>query len=110
MVAAIAADDSAPNGTVAALAARYPDAPGWTATGRVPFSSARKWSGLTFAEHGTWLLGAPAVVGGAGLPADVAAAVARHEEAGRRVLLLASTAAPLDAAPAAASRRAPARH
>jgi cation-transporting P-type ATPase E len=98
-VAAIAADDTAPNGTVAALAAHYPDAPGWTTTGRVPFSSARKWSAVTFAEHGTWLLGAPAVVGGAALPADVTAAVAGHEEAGRRVLLLASTDAPLDGSP-----------
>jgi cation-transporting P-type ATPase E len=104
VVAAIAADDKAPNGTVAALAARYPDAPGWTTTDRVPFSSARKWSGLTFAEHGTWLLGAPAVVGGARLPVDVAAAVAAHEEAGRRVLLLASTSAPLDAVPATKGR------
>jgi cation-transporting ATPase E len=99
VVAAMAADDNAPNGTVAALATSYPDSPGWTATARVPFSSARKWSGLTFEGHGTWLLGAPAVVGGAGLPPAVAAAVARHEEAGQRVLLLAGTAASLDSVP-----------
>jgi cation-transporting ATPase E len=92
VVAGLAADDKAPNGTVAALAARYPSSPGWTVTARVPFSSARKWSGLTFAGQGTWLLGAPAVVGGAGLAADVAASVASHEAAGRRVLLLASAA------------------
>ena len=94
-VAALAADDDAPNGTVAALAASHPDSPGWTVTARVPFSSARKWSGLTFAGQGTWLLGAPAVLG-RDLPADAAAAVARHEEAGRRVLLLAAAAGPLD--------------
>ena len=99
VVAAIAADDNAPNGTVAALATSYPDSPGWTATARVPFSSARKWSGLTFEGHGTWLLGAPAVVGGVGLSPDVAAAVARHEEAGHRVLLLAGTADSLDTDP-----------
>jgi len=99
VVAAIAADDNAPNGTVAALATSYPDSPGWTATARVPFSSARKWSGLTFEGHGTWLLGAPAVVGGAGLPPDAAAAVAGHEEAGHRVLLLAGTADSLDTDP-----------
>ena len=98
VVAGLAADDEAPNGTVAALAARYPTSPGWTVTARVPFSSARKWSGLTFAGQGSWLLGAPAVVGGAGLPLDVAAAVTRHEEAGRRVLLLAATTGPLDGA------------
>lgn len=66
---------------------------------RVPFSSARKWSGVSFAGHGTWLLGAPAVVG-VGLPVGAASSVAksaaRHEAAGHRVLLLAATAAPLD--------------
>ena len=95
VVAALAADDETPNGTVAALAARHPDPPGWTVTERVPFSSARKWSGLTFDGQGSWLLGAPAVVG-PDLPADVAAAVATHEEAGRRVLLLAGARGSLD--------------
>jgi cation-transporting ATPase E len=95
VVAGLAAADDAPNGTVAALAAHYPTAPGWTVTARVPFSSARKWSGLTFAGQGTWLLGAPAVVGGAALAPDIAESVARHEAAGRRVLLLAAAAAPL---------------
>jgi cation-transporting ATPase E len=95
VVAALAADDDAPNGTVAALAASHPDPPRWSVTARVPFSSARKWSGLTFAGQGTWLLGAPAVVG-RDLPGDVAAAVIRHEEAGRRVLLLAVAAGSLD--------------
>jgi cation-transporting P-type ATPase E len=98
VVAALAADDEAPNGTVAALAAHYPDSPGWTVTARVPFSSARKWSALTFAQQGTWLLGAPAVVG-AGMSAEAAGAVARHEEAGRRVLLLAGTDDSLESAP-----------
>jgi cation-transporting P-type ATPase E len=95
VVAALAADDDSPNGTVAALAASHPDPPGWTVTARVPFSSARKWSGLTFAGQGTWLLGAPAVVG-RDLPPDIAATVLTHEEAGRRVLLLAGTAGTLD--------------
>ena len=75
--------------------------PGWTAQKRIPFSSARKWSGVSFAGHGTWLLGAPGVIGGdqgspVGLPAPIADAVAGHEAAGRRVLLLARTAEPLD--------------
>ena len=56
----------------------------------MPFSSARKWSGVSFAGHGTWLLGAPGVVGAdpgnpTGLPADIADAVAGQEAAGRRV-------------------------
>jgi cation-transporting ATPase E len=94
-LAALASADEDPNPTVRAIAARYAGNPGWTVQARVPFSSARKWSGVSFADHGTWLLGAPGIVS-PGLPADVAASVARHEAAGQRVLLLAATAAPLD--------------
>jgi cation-transporting ATPase E len=101
VISAVAAADEAPNGTIRALAARYDAPPGWTAQKRIPFSSARKWSGVSFAGHGTWLLGAPGVIGGdqgspAGLPAPIADAVAGHEAVGRRVLLLARTAEPLD--------------
>jgi cation-transporting ATPase E len=99
VLAAVTAADEDPNATMKAIAARYTEDPGWTVRARVPFSSARKWSGVSFAGHGTWLLGAPSVVS-AGLPASAAAsvaqAVARHEAAGQRVLLLAATAAPLD--------------
>jgi cation-transporting ATPase E len=95
ILAAVAAADEDPNATVKAIAARYGRDPGWTVRARVPFSSARKWSGVTFDGHGTWLLGAPGVIV-PGLPAGVAASVARHEAAGQRVLLLAATAAPLD--------------
>ena len=83
---AMAAADPSPNATMRALAARCPAPDGWAAAGRVPFSSARKWSSVTFAGHGTWLLGAPGVVGG-DLPAGLAAAAARHQAAGRRVLV-----------------------
>jgi len=81
VISAIAAADEAPNGTTRALAARYDAPPGWTVQARMPFSSARKWSGVSFAGHGTWLLGAPGVVGGdpenpAGLPAGIADAAA----------------------------------
>ena len=95
VLAALTAADEDPNPTMKAIAARYGEDPGWAVRARVPFSSARKWSAVSFAGHGTWLLGAPGVVS-AGLPAGVAAAVARHEAAGQRVLLLAATAAPLD--------------
>jgi cation-transporting ATPase E len=100
VISAIAAADEAPNGTIRALAARYDAPPEWTVQKRVPFSSARKWSGVSFSGHGTWLLGAPSVVGGpadsARLPAEVADAVIEHEAAGRRVLLLANTTGPLE--------------
>ena len=98
VLGALAAADEAPNETGRSLAARYPAAPGWTIKQRIPFSSARKWSGVTFDGHGTWLLGAPSVVAGGldSLPGDVAASVRGHEAAGQRVLLLAGTAQPLD--------------
>ncbi len=94
-LAACAAADEDQNPTVKAIAASYGQDPGWTVQARVPFSSARKWSGVTFAGHGSWLLGAPSVISPC-LPPGVAASVARHEAGGRRVLLLAATAAPLD--------------
>jgi cation-transporting P-type ATPase E len=94
-LAAVAAADQDPNPTMRAIAAGSAADPGWAARARVPFSSARKWSGVSFAGHGTWLLGAPGVLT-PGLPPAVAASVARHEADGRRVLLLAAAAGPLD--------------
>ena len=95
VLAAVAAADEDPNPTLRAIGAGCAGDPGWAVRARVPFSSARKWSGVSFAGHGTWLLGAPSVVGG-DLPAGVAAMVAAREAEGERVLLLASTAAALD--------------
>jgi cation-transporting ATPase E len=107
-VSAMVAADDAQNGTMRALAAGFGEAPGWTVRSRVPFSSARKWSGVSFAGHGSWVLGAPSVVGGNGLPGPVADAVAAQEAAGRRVLLLSrgselldESRIPADASPAA---------
>jgi cation-transporting P-type ATPase E len=96
-IGAVAAADPAPNATMRALADRYPAGAGWTATARVPFSSARKWSAVSFEGRGTWVLGAPSIIG-TGLPpaeaARVRAAAARREAAGQRVLLLCRAPAP----------------
>ncbi len=62
VLGAMGASESNPNPTLEAIAARYP-APGWPVVSSVPFSSARKWSAATFANHGTWLLGAPEMLG-----------------------------------------------
>ena len=88
------ADDENRNATLAALAAAFPPAAGWSRTGAVPFSSARKWSAASFTGHGTWVMGAPEMV----LLDDTAAARARANELasdGRRVLVLAHTDATL---------------
>src|SRR6185437_238002 len=81
--------------TLRALAARCPAPDGWTAVAHVPFSSARKWSSVTFAGRGTWLLGAPGVVGRE-LPAGLAEAAAAHQAAGRRVLVAGQLGAEAD--------------
>lgn len=78
--------DEAGNQTAQAIAAVLPD-PGLTVTDRVPFSSARKWSG-GLVEGQPWLLGGPDVLA----PDDVELQqqVSERADVGRRVLLLAS--------------------
>jgi cation-transporting ATPase E len=94
-LAAIAASDPEPNQTLLAIAARFPDSPGWEAGAAVPFSSARKWSSTTFAEHGAWVIGAPEMLVPDGDP--VRQAADRLADAGARVLLLARSAGEPDA-------------
>ncbi|SHH20183.1 cation-transporting ATPase E [Jatrophihabitans endophyticus] len=89
---ALAANVPDPNATALALQERFPAAT-WTATGGVPFSSARKWSALGTAERGTWVLGAPEMV--LPDPVDDHERTARDRAdriaaQGRRVLLLAA--------------------
>jgi cation-transporting ATPase E len=87
-LAAVAAADTAPNSSLRAIAEGYPEDPGWPVAQRVPFSSARRWSGCEFGDgRGAWALGAPDVL----LPADspVVARAAEHARQGLRVLLLA---------------------
>jgi cation-transporting P-type ATPase E len=96
LLAALAANDPAPNSTMRAIVERAGAAPaGWTPSGSVPFSSARKWSAVAFAERGTVLLGAPDVLLAR---ADGSSSVAERAEAlaaeGHRVVLLARADAP----------------
>jgi len=89
-LAALAQLDPDPNATSRALQDAYKDKTSWKATGRVPFSSARKWSAMTFADHGSWVLGAPENVLTSNYEGDVRSEVERYAQAGQRVLLLAS--------------------
>ncbi|CAN5780328.1 cation-translocating P-type ATPase [soil metagenome] len=75
-----------PNASLKALAVAYPDPPGWTSSGEVPFSSARKWSAVSFEGQGSWFLGAPDVL----LEADddLRGRVTELASTGRRVLLV----------------------
>ena len=98
-LAALAAAEPHPNATLLAVRESFPDAPdGWLASSTVPFSSARKWSGADFGTRGTWVLGAPDVLLGSGPGDDAQLTKARaHAEAGRRVVLLGRTDAPIEA-------------
>ncbi|MGW4534654.1 cation-translocating P-type ATPase [Nocardia sp. NPDC004340] len=94
-LAALAADDPRPNASVLAIKEALPDAPGWQSTGLAPFSSAKKWSGMSYGEHGNWLMGAPDVL----LDPDTEIAATAQEigAKGLRVLLLARSDRPVDA-------------
>jgi cation-transporting ATPase E len=95
-LAAIAAAEPDPNATMQAVRDHGDgSSPGWTSTGRIPFSSARKWSAYSFEGEGSWVVGAPELVLGEAFD-DVRPAVDEHAAAGRRVLLLARSESPLD--------------
>lgn len=86
VLGALGASEDSPNPTLAAIAEAYAS-PGWTVTGSVPFSSARKWSAATFDGQGSWLLGAPEMLA----PDDASVRERANGLAGdgARVLLLA---------------------
>ena len=58
---ALVACEPKPNASLRPIGEAAPD-PGWTAEHRVPFSSARKWSGARFTGQGSWVLGAPDIL------------------------------------------------
>ena len=109
---ALAAADPNPNATLRAIGQAFPAPGGWRPEAAVPFSSARKWSGASFATRGSFLLGAPEVLLAPGVDGGVrgtagvvsrpvgGAELLRQAERiavqGRRVLLLAHSAQPLD--------------
>ena len=92
VLGAFAADENA-NATLEALAAEFGD-PGWTRSGSVPFSSARKWSAVSFLDRGSYVIGAPEMVW---LDANDPVRERADELAatGSRTLLLAHAAGPL---------------
>jgi cation-transporting ATPase E len=98
-LAALAAAEPHPNATLLAIRESFPDPrEGWLAARTVPFSSARKWSGADFGTRGSWVLGAPDVLLGSGPGEDTPLTKARgYAEAGRRVVLLGRTDAPIEA-------------
>lgn len=88
VLAQLVAADPAPNASMQAIAEAVPPASAlWDVTARAPFTSARKWSGVSFTGRGDWILGAPDVLA----DDDAAERAERIGSTGRRVLLLALT-------------------
>ncbi|MCX4095198.1 cation-translocating P-type ATPase [Nocardia sp. alder85J] len=96
VLAAMAAGDPRPNASIAAIAAALPHGPGWPPSAVAPFSSAKKWSGFSYGEHGNWLLGAPDVLLESG--SEIAHTAQDLGGQGLRVLLLARGDRAVDAA------------
>lgn len=86
LLSQLAAADPAPNASMQAIASALPaPAHRWDVAARAPFTSAKKYSGISFTEHGDWILGAPDVLSSG----DLAARAEEIGSTGRRVLLLA---------------------
>ncbi len=107
VLAQLAAADPRPNASMQALTRALPaEDEAWSVTAMAPFTSAKKWSGMSFAGHGNWVIGAPDVL------ADATTEIARRAEevglGGRRVLLLGESDLAVDdpAAPGTVTPRA----
>jgi len=87
-LATLAAADRQPNASLRAIAASHGALGAWPFEASVPFSSGRRWSAVTTADHGTWYLGAPeAILTGVGARPLLARAEQLAKQ-GLRVLLL----------------------
>ena len=93
-LAAMSQLDPDPNATLIAVRAHYAQRPATTlaSTARVPFSSARKWSAMSFGDQGSWVLGAPENVLGVRYAGDIKTEVEHAAAEGQRVLVLARSA------------------
>ena len=87
VLASVAAVDDHPNATMAAIAAAFPSAPGWTVDGHIPFDSAHKYTAVAFEGQGAWYIGAPEVLVDAA--SETLRDISTFADEGMRVLLLA---------------------
>lgn len=95
-LAQLVAADPTPNASMQAIdAVVEPAERPWPILARAPFTSAKKFSGVTF-EHATWLLGAADVL----CEGEVADRAEEIGSTGRRVLLLATASERVDSASA----------
>lgn len=94
VLAALAAADARPNASMQAIADAYRSPPGWIPTATAPFKSATKWSGVSYRDHGNWVIGAPDVL--LDPSSEAAERAERFGARGLRVLLLAAGCVAMD--------------
>lgn len=89
----VAATDPYPNASMQAIVEHVgrPSRP-WPSTAKAAFTSAKKWSGTSFAGQGHWVVGAPDVLA----DGPVAAMAEELGLQGLRVLLLGAASVPVD--------------
>ncbi|WP_040518528.1 HAD-IC family P-type ATPase [Gordonia neofelifaecis] len=102
-LAAIAAHDPRPNASIQAVQEAFDEAPDWSTSAVLPFSSANKFSGMSFVDgagvsEGNWLIGAPDVL--LDPDSDTARLASDLGSTGLRILLVATTDVPVDTEPA----------
>ena len=88
VLGAMYTDDNEENDTGRAMAEVFGGITSWTMKKRIPFTSAAKWGGAVFEEHGAFLAGAPEFILGKRY-AEVAETVEQWAAQGCRVLLIA---------------------
>ncbi|MDP2661730.1 MAG: HAD-IC family P-type ATPase, partial [Dehalococcoidia bacterium] len=88
---ALASTSSSSNPTLTAIAKAFPPPGAWRIEEAAPFSSARKWSGASFAGKGAWVLGAPEVLLEGDPDEELRTRVSSMAQSGLRVLLLSHT-------------------
>lgn len=93
VIAAMTAANGDANPTFTALREGCGDPADWEAEQIVPFSSARKWSGVSFHGHGSYILGAGEFILRDRF-SEIRQTVEAYAQKGRRVLLLAHSSHP----------------
>lgn len=84
------------NATAKAIRERVPSNGSlWTQENIIPFSSARKWSGVTFSDHGSYVMGAPEFIFQT-IPHDIEETTLQYTNGGYRVLSLVQYDEPID--------------
>ena len=101
-IAAMVADQEARNATAEALLTFFNHPPTWFSDKIVPFSSKRKWSGVSYKGQGTFIMGAPEFIL-KGNEFGLSERINTFADRGYRVLVIAYSLAPFgpdDALPA----------